>query len=123
MFESAQFGVILFFIVFALIGVPSWLFEHGRAVVSTLVVAPFLFWVGRQEWFENVFVFPFRAIVLLGIVTWTQEAMMKLWGYRNRQCTRPPRQVISYYLGCWGRSAAALTGQIHQQNTERFRSL
>jgi hypothetical protein len=37
-----------------------------------------LFGVWWQEWFGNVFVFAFMAIVLLGIVTWAQEGLMKL---------------------------------------------
>ena len=69
MFEGALFGVILLFIVGALICVLNWLLDHGRAVVSTLIVAPILFWVWWQEWFGNVFVFAFMAIALLGIVT------------------------------------------------------
>ncbi len=82
MFEGALFGVILLFIVGALIGVLNWLLDHGRAVVSTLIVAPILFWVWWQEWFGNVFVFAFMAIVLLGIVTWVQEGLMKLRDHR-----------------------------------------
>jgi hypothetical protein len=83
MFESALLGVLLFFIVGALIGVLSWLFDHGGAVASALIVAPILLWVWWQEWFSNVFVFALMAVVPLGVVTRAQEGLLKLWDYRG----------------------------------------
>ena len=72
MFEGVLFGVALLVILCAVIGVLNRLLDHGRAVVSALIVAPILFWIWWQEWFGNVFVFALMAIILLGVITWAQ---------------------------------------------------
>jgi hypothetical protein len=61
-------GVILLLIVCAPIRVLGWLFDHGHAAVSTLGDRSFVVLAWWQEWFGNVIVFAFIAIVLLGIV-------------------------------------------------------
>ncbi len=90
MFEGVLFGVVLLLILGALIGILKWLFDHGRAVTSALVVVPILLWIWWQEWFGNVFVFALVAIVLLGIVTWAHEGLIRLRSYRASN-PRDPR--------------------------------
>ena len=72
MFEGVLLGVALLVFLCSLIGVLNRLLDHGRAVVSALIVAPILFWIWWQEWFGNVFVFALMAIILLGVITWAQ---------------------------------------------------
>jgi hypothetical protein len=57
--------------------------------VSALIVAPVLLWIWWQEWFGNVLVLAFMAIVLLGIVTWAPEGLIKAAGLPRPPCADP----------------------------------
>jgi hypothetical protein len=82
MFEGALLGVALLVVLGALLGLMNLLLDHGRIVVSALIVVPILLWIWWQEWFGNVFVFGLMAILLLSIVTWLLEPLVRL---RNRR--------------------------------------
>jgi hypothetical protein len=82
MLEGMLFGIVVLLILAALIGILNWLFDHGRAVTSALIVLPILLWIWWQEWFGNVFVFALVAILLLGIVAWVHEGLVRLRSHR-----------------------------------------
>ena len=82
MFEGVLLGIAVLVVLGALLGLLNRLLDHGRAVVSALIVMPILLWIWWQEWFGNVFVFGLIAILLLSVVTWLPEPLIRL---RNRR--------------------------------------
>ena len=82
MFEGALLGIAVLVVLGALLGLLNRLLDHGRAVVSALIVIPILLWIWWQEWFGNVFVFGLMAILLLSVATLLPEALIRL---RNRR--------------------------------------
>ena len=82
MFEGALLGIAVLVVLGALLGLLNRLLDHGRAVVSALIVIPILLWIWWQEWFGNVFVFGLMAILLLSVATLLPELLIRL---RNRR--------------------------------------